>query len=130
MAHLASILICGVQEHVQKGSSFPCALVRGFCIGNILSSFMYNLKKKSRMRYSVALTGELGIAVTTNAVTHLICKGLENLQGLVMLPALTKVVVHKVRPKPGCPLSAADDVTHSVIKCEINLYNVVKCRHF
>lgn len=66
------------------------------------------------MQSSLALTDELCIAVTTNTVTHIVCKGLENLQCLVMFPALTKVVVHKVRPKPRCPLSAADDVTHSV----------------
>lgn len=30
-----------------------------------------------------------------------------------MLSALTKVVVYKARPKPRCPLSATDNVTHS-----------------
>lgn len=33
-------------------------------------------------------------------------------EGAVVLPAITKAVVHKVGPEPGSPLPAADDVAH------------------
>lgn len=46
-------------------------------------------------------------------MTHLVCKGMQDTEGLVVLLALTKEVVHKVRPKPRSPLSAADNVAHS-----------------
>lgn len=46
------------------------------------------------------------------SVTHLIGEGMEDLQRLVVVLPLTEVVVDEVGPKPGRPLSVADDVTH------------------
>lgn len=37
---------------------------------------------------------------------------MKDFEGAVMLPAVTKGVVHKVGPEPGSPLPAADDVAH------------------
>lgn len=38
---------------------------------------------------------------------------MKDLERPVVLFAFTKVIIHKVRPVPGLPLSAADNVTHS-----------------
>lgn len=46
MAHAVAVLIGGRQEHVQKRSSFLCALVRvtvGFNVGNVLCSLLDHL---------------------------------------------------------------------------------------
>ena len=37
---------------------------------------------------------------------------MEDLESVVMLPALAKIVVNEVWPVPGHPLSPSDDVTH------------------
>jgi hypothetical protein len=45
-------------------------------------------------------------------MTHIGGEGVEDLEAPVVLPALAKVVVKKVRPEPRHPLSPCDDVTH------------------
>ena len=48
MAHSVAVLICSLQEHVQKCPSFPGALVRVALwvrVGDILRPFMYHLRR-------------------------------------------------------------------------------------
>lgn len=52
--------------------------------------------------------GEEGVSIT-----YFVCKGMQNTEGLIVQLAVTKQVVHKVRPKPRSSLSAAKNVAHS-----------------
>lgn len=117
MAHPAAILVCCLQEHVQKCPSLLWTLfvaVR-FGVGNILCSFTDNLRHdKGKDRVSSSVPTGLKAPGTTDVNTHTVGKGVEDLKCPVVLWAVAKVVVHKVGPKPGCPLSAAYDVAHSV----------------
>lgn len=119
MAHPVAVLICGLQEHVQKRSSFLCALVRVafFNVGNVLRSFLYHLRRndtgKAKSAWSPLHFNGLNTGHPLISITHFGCKGVQDLEGLVVHLAFTKEVVYNVRPKPRCPLSAADNVTHS-----------------
>lgn len=78
------------------------------------------IKRRSRLTLSVylfcvdsALCSASMDFRTIDVVTHFVRKGVQDLECLVMFSARTKKVVHEVRPKPRCPLSVADNVTHS-----------------
>lgn len=47
------------------------------------------------------------------SITHFVCKGMQDTEGLIVQLAVTKQVVNKVRPKPRISLSTADNVAHS-----------------
>lgn len=47
------------------------------------------------------------------SMTYFVCKGMQDTEGLIVQLAITKQVVHKVRPKPRSSLSTADNVAHS-----------------
>lgn len=47
------------------------------------------------------------------SITHFVCEGMQDTEGLIVQLAVTKQVVNKVRPKPRISLSTADNVAHS-----------------
>lgn len=83
MAHVTAVLICGLQQHVQKCLSFLCAAVRVavcFNAGNVLFSFAYNLRGNERAGLNVAWTKKMlkkhWFPNYISSITDLVRKGL------------------------------------------------------